>query len=291
MSMILTAQAMKLKIGNPARKLVLLKLADNANDDGVCFPSYKNIAEHCEISERSAINHINALIEMGLVSKKRRKTENGDTSNLYILHLGGGEKIAPQGVKQFHSGGENHDTQGVKQFHSESINITNQLTSITPLNPPKGEKPARKRSVSVEKFNAEKIDLPDWVNRESWIAYCQMRKAKRVPIKTERTLELCLLDLEKHSQADPQRAIDVLEQSTKFGWTGLFALQDNRPKAGQANQPPRKPNPHGGFEHKNYEPSDKWEQFPAWLFDSEEERQQAIAEHQAELKRKGGENV
>lgn len=46
MSMILTAQVMKLKIGNPARKLVLLKLADNANDDGVCFPSYKNIAEH-----------------------------------------------------------------------------------------------------------------------------------------------------------------------------------------------------------------------------------------------------
>lgn len=138
MSMLLTAQAMKLKIGNPARKLVLLKLADNANDDGVCFPSYKNIAEHCEISERSAISHINALIEMGLVSKKRRKTENGDTSNLYILHLAGGENIAPQGVKNFHSGGENHDTQGVKNFHPEPINITNQLTSITPLNPPKG---------------------------------------------------------------------------------------------------------------------------------------------------------
>lgn len=59
MSMILTAQVMKLKIGNPARKLVLLKLADNANDDGVCFPSYKNIAEHCEMSRQSAMAKTN----------------------------------------------------------------------------------------------------------------------------------------------------------------------------------------------------------------------------------------
>jgi len=49
MSMLLTAQAMKLKVGNPTRKLVLLKLADNANDKGECFPSYQHIADHCEV--------------------------------------------------------------------------------------------------------------------------------------------------------------------------------------------------------------------------------------------------
>ena len=35
MSMRLMVQAMNCEVGNPARKLLLLNLADNANDDGV----------------------------------------------------------------------------------------------------------------------------------------------------------------------------------------------------------------------------------------------------------------
>ncbi|WP_455012128.1 helix-turn-helix domain-containing protein, partial [Haemophilus parahaemolyticus] len=96
MSMLLTAQAMKLKVGNPTRKLVLLKLADNANDKGECFPSYQHIADHCEVSRRSVISHIDALIKMGLVEKKSRKNQDGSSSNLYILHLEkGSENISP----------------------------------------------------------------------------------------------------------------------------------------------------------------------------------------------------
>ena len=96
MSMLLTAQAMKLKVGNPTRKLVLLKLADNANDKGECFPSYQHIADHCEVSRRSVISHMDALIKMGLVEKKSRKNQDGSSSNLYILHLEkGSENISP----------------------------------------------------------------------------------------------------------------------------------------------------------------------------------------------------
>ncbi|MCK3657247.1 DNA-binding protein [Pasteurellaceae bacterium Pebbles2] len=87
MSMFLAAKAFKLKVGNPLRKLVLVKLADNANDDGICFPSYQYIADVCEISRRSVINHIDELIEMGLISKKSRKNKDGSSSNLYQLHL------------------------------------------------------------------------------------------------------------------------------------------------------------------------------------------------------------
>ncbi|MCW9717363.1 helix-turn-helix domain-containing protein [Avibacterium sp. 21-599] len=87
MSMLLMVKAMQCKVGNATRKLVLLKLADNSNDEGVCFPSYQHIADQCEITRRSAISHIEALIEMGWVEKKERKTKEGNTSNLYILHL------------------------------------------------------------------------------------------------------------------------------------------------------------------------------------------------------------
>ena len=90
MSMRLMAQAMSIKVGNPLRKLVLIKLADNANDDGICFPSYQYIADVCEISKASARTHIDALIEMGFISKKARKNKDGSSSNLYILHLENG---------------------------------------------------------------------------------------------------------------------------------------------------------------------------------------------------------
>ena len=98
MSMRLMVQAMNCEVGNPARKLVLLKLADNANDDGVCFPSYQYIADKCEMSKRSAISHIDDLIKMGFVTKKARKNKDGSSANLYLLHLEqGSEKFAPGG--------------------------------------------------------------------------------------------------------------------------------------------------------------------------------------------------
>lgn len=88
-SMLLMVQAMKAKVGNSARKLVLLKLADNANDQGECWPSYQYIADQCEMSKRSAINHIEALCEMGIVSKESRKGPKGNSTNVYIINLGG----------------------------------------------------------------------------------------------------------------------------------------------------------------------------------------------------------
>ena len=50
MSMNLMAKAMNIKVGNPLRKLVLIKLADNANDNGECWPSYQHVADQCELS-------------------------------------------------------------------------------------------------------------------------------------------------------------------------------------------------------------------------------------------------
>ncbi|MGT5450337.1 helix-turn-helix domain-containing protein, partial [Escherichia coli] len=82
MSMELMVKAMKIRVGNPLRKLVLIKLADNASDQGECWPSYQHIADQCEISKRSVMNHIAALCESGLVKKVTRKGEKGNSSNI-----------------------------------------------------------------------------------------------------------------------------------------------------------------------------------------------------------------
>lgn len=90
MSMTLTARAMSIKTGNPIRKLVLIKLADNANDNGECWPSYQHIADHCECSRSAVREHVEALIEMGLLKKFNRpgvKNGKGNASNVYTLNL------------------------------------------------------------------------------------------------------------------------------------------------------------------------------------------------------------
>ena len=72
MSMNLMAKAMSIKVGNPLRKLVLIKLSDNANDKGECWPSYQHIADHCECSKTAVRNHIDALEMMGLLKRENR---------------------------------------------------------------------------------------------------------------------------------------------------------------------------------------------------------------------------
>lgn len=118
---------MNCEVGNPARKLVLLKLADNANDDGVCFPSYQYIADKCEMSKRSAISHIDDLIKMGFVSKKARKNKDGSSTNLYLLHLTNGSENSALGGEKFALGSENSALGGSENsapITSHSFNLS-----------------------------------------------------------------------------------------------------------------------------------------------------------------------
>lgn len=112
------AKAMGVKVGNASRKLVLLKLADNANDNGECWPSYQHVADQCEMSRRSVITHIDALIEQGLIVKtERKRTAKLNQSNLYLLTLdntnntvnlnsSSGENSSPLGSEESALGGE-----------------------------------------------------------------------------------------------------------------------------------------------------------------------------------------
>ncbi|SMB46690.1 conserved hypothetical protein [Serratia proteamaculans] len=119
MSMNLMAQAMSIKVGNPLRKLVLIKMADNANDKGECWPSYQHIADHCECSKSAVKAHITALIKMGLLSKENRLGVNngkGNTSNIYMLTLDNPvspESIAPVASKN--TGGAGESTGGASE--------------------------------------------------------------------------------------------------------------------------------------------------------------------------------
>ena len=72
MSHHLVSACMALKTGSPISKLVLLKLADNADVHGMCFPSYDYLAQYCELSIRTVKHHIKQLETLGFVERIKR---------------------------------------------------------------------------------------------------------------------------------------------------------------------------------------------------------------------------
>lgn len=92
----LMVKAMKTKVGNPLRKLVLIKLADNANDMGECWPSYQHIADQCEIGRSTVKVHIRELEKSGLLRREFRRKGELNQSNVFHLALEGGAGAAPR---------------------------------------------------------------------------------------------------------------------------------------------------------------------------------------------------
>lgn len=77
-----------------AKKLVLIALANRADEDGYCFPGYKKLAENCSMDRRTVIRHVKDLELDGLIEITSRQREDGaDTSNLYRLCLKRGEGV------------------------------------------------------------------------------------------------------------------------------------------------------------------------------------------------------
>ncbi|MFL9794873.1 helix-turn-helix domain-containing protein [Vibrio cyclitrophicus] len=90
-----------LKTGSPISKLVLLKLADNADARGVCFPSLNYLAQYCEVSVRTVKRHVNELERQGFVKRIKRFDDSGrQRSNLYQLRLPSGHHIQQADLDQ-----------------------------------------------------------------------------------------------------------------------------------------------------------------------------------------------
>lgn len=80
----------------PVPKLVLMALADNADDHGYCWPKMKTIAAKCSTSERTVQRTIKTLLAAGLLKKDARFDASGrQVSNGYTLALTYPDKLSP----------------------------------------------------------------------------------------------------------------------------------------------------------------------------------------------------
>ena len=217
---------MNCEVGNPARKLVLLKLADNANDDGICFPSYQYIADKCEMTRRSAISHIEYLIKMGLVSKKERKNKDGSISNLYVLHL-------EQGSENFALGGENISLGSENFALGGSENISPRTShSLEPVNEPKKTTQKSESEMLLERFGITGQLAKDFIAH---------RKTKRGAIS-----ETQLSRLQKQADKAGISICEAVEICIERNWQGFNASWDWRDEKLRTSQAQKM-----SFEEKN----------------------------------------
>jgi hypothetical protein len=63
------------------RKMVLLALCDNANDQGECFPSVPMLAKKCSMGERTVQQHIADMESAGILTREMR---NGRSTIYHI---------------------------------------------------------------------------------------------------------------------------------------------------------------------------------------------------------------
>ncbi|NMJ04435.1 helix-turn-helix domain-containing protein [Salmonella enterica] len=156
MSMNLMAKAMSIKVGNPLRKLVLIKLADNANDEGECWPSYQHIADQCEVSRSTVKSHIRALEDMGLLKREFRRKGELNQSNVFYLTLDNAQQIPPE------SGGAGADRGGAgaapRTYHSFEPVKEPLERKKKPSSMPEGFSPSASHQKMAEEFG---ISLQD----------------------------------------------------------------------------------------------------------------------------------
>ena len=219
MSMLLMVKAMQTKVGNPLRKLVLLKLADNANDQGECWPSLQYIADQCEISKRSVISHISHLCESGFIKKEHREGKfKANASNLYTLTL-------PSETPALHGANNSlpSETHALHPSETPAPRISNSLESVI-------------ESVIEPKDSAEtknKFSLPEKLNLDAWSLWTEYRKQQGFkPYKQVALGEgAAASKLVELAGGDAAKQLAIVNQSISNQWKGLFALKTEQQKS------------------------------------------------------------
>lgn len=214
MSVELMSKAFKARVGNPTRKLILIKLSDNADDNGRCFPSYSSIAYACEIDRSSVIRHVKAMQELGLLSVKKRFVDGENSSNIFTINI---EKLNEM------SGGTNPLHSGTNQINSSTNPLpssTNPLPLVADCHPESSifnhQLTINNHQLTRESVNA----LPNWLDVGLWNDWLDSRK-KLKAVNSERALAIILKKLNEW-QSQGHNPNTIIETSLVSGWKDCY---------------------------------------------------------------------
>ena len=202
---------------SPAAKLVLVRLADRANEKGICWPSIKGLAKDCGLSERHLPRAITSNENDGHITVKRTKR----TSEYHVHPC---HSVTPDTTAPLTPCPMTPDTVAPRPLTPcpmtpDTMAPKPSVTQSEPSVNPKGadapvgfEIPARLNSANF---------------RSEWEAWLKYRKGKRGvsnwPVFFQRQLD-------ELASLPPHEAAACLKESMLNGWTGIFP-EKHRAKA------------------------------------------------------------
>lgn len=207
MSTILMSACWPLQGMSPAQKAVLISLADQANDDGYCWPSVGTIAKRTCLSERAVQGAIKWLQAAGLLGASERR----GTSSVYQITPAA--YAPPQEMRP----AANAPTP------ADAAPPPPQMLHPTPADA--APKPSMNRQLNRKEPKDTRADatwfvLPDWIPADAWAAFMETRKTKKAK-STAYALGLIVKSLEAF-KADGHDPLAILNASIKAGWSDVY---------------------------------------------------------------------
>ena len=212
MSFKLVAQVFDIRVGNPLRKMVLIKLADQANDDGYCWPSYETLAYSCEISRSSVINHIKWLAKNDFlwIEKRYDKDAQKNLSNIYHLTLSKGKQAKDVGGVAATPVQEMNHEGVVQEIHHPSVGDTPEVVQEI-HHPSVGDTP----KPIIESISKPIIESNDWIN-ESFEAFYESYPNKKGRGQAQKTWNNVFLGKGDHKKpSNPAELFETIMSAVK----------------------------------------------------------------------------
>lgn len=215
---------------SPTGKLVLLALADFADEVGHCWPGMSRLMEMTGLSERAVRTSLRAL-----EAEKAIRTERGDgrghTSRYALLINQRGRQVPPLGGAER---GQEMPERG--QQVPERGHVVPERGQEMPPNrkEPSENRQEPKKEVAL-RAPEPAASLPDWMPAEAWNLYCRHRERVGKKTWTADAIALTVRELGKF-RAEGMDPAAVLEQSVQNGWRGVFPIK-GRPR--QQERPSR----------------------------------------------------
>lgn len=195
--------------------LMLLAIADFADDDGNAYPSVGTLAKKCRMTGRNANHILAALRASGELEVRANEGPSGTNRYRIVFQLP--EEVKP--ASPLKSASPLKPTSSTPEAgFPKPLKPTSDKPSLNHQEPPKK---ARKRAAMTQVV--PDTMLPEWLPPDAWRAFVEMRVSIRRPMTANAQL-LMIRKLDRlREEGEDIRA--VLEQSVIGSWTTVYRVK------------------------------------------------------------------
>lgn len=197
----------------PVPKSVLISLADNANDQGHCWPSIETICARTCYGRTAVIEAIKWLGDRGYIEADRT---NGRKTTYQLTPLKGKNEVV-ESVKPVR-----HANQSATRT-SPPDGLNQSATRTKPVR----QTDTNRKEPSLKSISKKEIAIPDFLPTDAWEMWDSYRAKKSGKGWTAEAKALSIRTLTK-LRAEGQDPVALIERSIERNWTTFYPIKDQQ---------------------------------------------------------------